>query len=134
MTSMMLPDSIATAKASLSGLVYDQSFVNDEAARDRFAARLSANDGVTVRSILGSLPSSTEWLNRKLQSITIPALIVWGSEDRLVPLAHGREFAAGMPNARLVEIEKCGHAPLVERPADFLAAIRDFLHVRQQPR
>jgi hypothetical protein len=42
--NMMLPDSLATAKASLSGSFYDQSLVNDELARDRFTERLSAND------------------------------------------------------------------------------------------
>jgi pimeloyl-ACP methyl ester carboxylesterase len=125
--AMSLPGSVAAQKASLEMLFCDQSLANDEVARHAFISRLAANDGLTVRSLAGSLPTSSEWVNDKLHLITIPTLVVWGAEDRVMPLAHGREFAANIPNAKLVVIEKCGHAPMVERPADFIAVTKDFL-------
>jgi pimeloyl-ACP methyl ester carboxylesterase len=125
--AMSLPGSVAAQKASLEALVYDQSLANDEAARQAFISRLAANDGLTIRSLADSLPTSSEWVNDKLHAITIPTLVVWGAEDHIMPLAHGREFAASIPGAKLIVIEKCGHAPMVERPTDFLSLIKDFL-------
>jgi pimeloyl-ACP methyl ester carboxylesterase len=125
--AMSLPGSVAAQKASLEALVYDQSLANDEVARHAFISRLAANDGLTIRSLADSLSRSSEWVNDKLHFITIPTLVVWGAEDRIIPLARGREFAASIPGAKLVVIEKCGHAPMVEKPTDFLAAVKAFL-------
>jgi pimeloyl-ACP methyl ester carboxylesterase len=125
--AMSLPGSVAAQKAALEALVYDQSLVNDEVVRHEFISRLAVDDGLTIRSLAGSLPTSSEWVNDKLHFITIPTLVVWGAEDHIMPLAHGREFAAGISGAKLVVIEKCGHAPMVEKPTDFLAAIKEFL-------
>jgi pimeloyl-ACP methyl ester carboxylesterase len=123
----LLPGSLADQKASLDGLVYDRTLVNEETVRNEFALRLAAQDGQTIRSLVASFPKSTEWVNGILRSITIPTLIVWGAEDLIMPLAHGWEFAAGIPNSRLIVIDHCGHAPMVEKPSEFLAAVDGFL-------
>jgi pimeloyl-ACP methyl ester carboxylesterase len=122
-----LPDSVATQKESSKLVVYDPSLIDDETARAKFTSRLVSNDGFTIRSFLSSLATSTEWLDDKLHQITIPTLVIWGVEDRIVPLTFGRNLAAQIPNANLVMIEKCGHVPMVERPNDFLGASREFL-------
>jgi pimeloyl-ACP methyl ester carboxylesterase len=124
---LMLPGSVAAQKASAAALLYNRSLATDEAARNLFISRLAANDGATVRSLVNSVPTSTEWLDGKLNAITIPTLIVWGVEDPLFPIAHGRALAAGIPDAKLVTIEKCGHVPTNEKPNEFLAAVKDFL-------
>ena len=66
-------------------------------------------------------------LKSRLDRIKVPTLVVWGAEDRLFPLAYGEAFAKGIPGARLVTIERCGHLPLVEAPEKFAAAVLDFL-------
>jgi pimeloyl-ACP methyl ester carboxylesterase len=122
-----LPDSVATMKEALKNVFYDESMIDDQVARMAFMSRLAANDGLTVRSLVSSFPTCTEWLNDKLHHITTPTLVVWGDEDRIVPLTFGRDLAAQIPNAKLAIIERCGHAPMIERPDDFLGAIKDFL-------
>jgi pimeloyl-ACP methyl ester carboxylesterase len=122
-----LPDSINTQKESMKNVVYDQSLINDEMARKKFVSRLAANDGLTIRSFLSSLQSSTEWLDGQLQHITIPTLVTWGSEDRIVPLMLGKRLTAQIPNAKMVIIEQCGHEPMNEKPDVFLANIREFI-------
>jgi len=122
-----LPDSVATQKESSKQVVYDPSLIDDETARAKFMSRLASNDGFTIRSLISSLATSTEWLDDKLHQITIPTLVIWGVEDRIVPLTSGRNLAAQIPNANLVMIEKCGHEPMVERPNDFLGVSREFL-------
>lgn len=66
-------------------------------------------------------------LERRLNRITAPTLVVWGRQDRLIPLAHGERYAARIPGARFAAIDNCGHLPAVEQPDALDALIRDFL-------
>jgi pimeloyl-ACP methyl ester carboxylesterase len=65
-------------------------------------------------------------LERRLHRITAPTLVVSPAQDRLIPVAHGRRYAARIPAARFTEIEDCGHAMYLERPAEFAAVTIDF--------
>jgi pimeloyl-ACP methyl ester carboxylesterase len=62
-----------------------------------------------------------------LATIGVPALLVWGREDELTPLANGERMAAGLPAARLAVIADCGHSPMEERPRELLAELLPFL-------
>lgn len=55
------------------------------------------------------------------------ALLVWGRDDRIVPLRSGQEIAAAMPAGRLVVLDQCGHWPQFERPEAFHQAVLPFL-------
>ena len=63
----------------------------------------------------------------RLPEITAPALIIAGEDDFQYPPEHQREMAKALPNARCHIIEKASHNPLVERPAETLELIRDFV-------
>lgn len=62
-----------------------------------------------------------------LATLAFPALLVWGAEDELTPAADGRAAAATMPDATFVELPDCGHSPMEECPAAFVAAVEPFL-------
>lgn len=66
-------------------------------------------------------------VNEDAAHVTQPTLLVWGDEDRLVPLARGKQLQRAMPNARLEVVPACGHMPFIERPAEFLRLVRRFL-------
>ena len=61
------------------------------------------------------------------QRIDCPVRIVWGTEDRLVPLRDADVFAELIPNARKVVYEDTGHVPMLERPERFNEDLRRFL-------
>jgi len=64
----------------------------------------------------------------ELQSIeNIPALIIWGAADRLIPVAHGKRFNEILKNSTLQIIENTGHAPFSEKPSMVFDIIRTFL-------
>ena len=67
-------------------------------------------------------------LTARLWRIRAPTLVVWGADDRLVPPAYGEAWARGIPGARLVTIERCGHLPPLECPERFAELTLDFLH------
>jgi proline iminopeptidase len=63
----------------------------------------------------------------RLGEINVPTLVMAGREDFIYPPEHQEELAAGIPNARLVLIDRAGHNPHDEQTAETLAAIRSFL-------
>lgn len=62
-----------------------------------------------------------------LPRVTNPSLAVWGREDQIIPVICGEQYEHLLPNATLRVIEGCGHSPMIERPDDFLALLREFL-------
>lgn len=113
--------------AGIATIFYNKSLVTPEAARTNFAIKVTANDGATQRLFRANMKVDAEVVTDKVASITIPTLVVWGGDDPIVPLADGKDFAAKIPGAKLVIIPECGHAPSIEKPADFLAAVTPFL-------
>jgi pimeloyl-ACP methyl ester carboxylesterase len=61
------------------------------------------------------------------QSIAAPALILWGPEDRILPVEQARRLAREMPHAELRMLDGVGHVPQLEVPEPVLAAISEFL-------
>jgi len=63
---------------------------------------------------------------RGLPSFERPALVVWASEDRVMPPEHGCRLAALLPDAQLVEIADSYTLLPLDQPEQFAGAIRDF--------
>jgi len=56
-------------------------------------------------------------LRERLRRAAMPALVIWGEHDRMVPLPHGEAFASGLPGANgLRLIAGAGHAAPLEQP------------------
>jgi len=62
-----------------------------------------------------------------LPRVANPTLIVWGGEDRLVPVECGEQYRRLLPNATLTVLERCGHVPPLEQPETFARLVLDFL-------
>ncbi len=62
-----------------------------------------------------------------LPRVDNPTLIVWGREDRIVPVVCGEPYANLMPDARLTVLERCGHVPPIEQPDAFADLVTRFL-------
>ena len=64
--------------------------------------------------------------------IKAPVLLIYGAQDRVVPLARARAVREHLPQARLVVIERAAHLLLEERGEECARAIEDFLREHQQ--
>jgi proline iminopeptidase len=69
----------------------------------------------------------------RLGEIGVPTFVIAGHDDFLFPPESQALLAAGIPNARLRIIERAGHNPQSERPAETLRAVADFLAVAPVP-
>ncbi|MFN0042501.1 MAG: alpha/beta fold hydrolase [Alphaproteobacteria bacterium] len=67
-------------------------------------------------------PHLAKWLHR----IAVPAHIVWGREDRLIPVAYAAAWGERVPGTRVTIVPECGHLPHVEKPAALVAAVAGF--------
>jgi len=68
-------------------------------------------------------PDLEKWLHR----IKLPALVIWGADDKIMPPAYAGLWQERLPDARLVMIENCGHLPHVEQAARVAGQVFDFL-------
>jgi pimeloyl-ACP methyl ester carboxylesterase len=121
------PSTLAGMRGLMEAIFYDTSWLTEDALRKIFADKLSLHDGYTVRSILGNPAIASERLDNRLGEIHVPTLVVWGKQDNLLPIVNGERYAAGIPGARLVSFDKCGHVPPIEKAEEFVSVVTAFL-------
>jgi pimeloyl-ACP methyl ester carboxylesterase len=68
----------------------------------------------------------------RLQTLTMPALVVWGQADPYIPARFARAFAEVLPDAELLELPDAGHWPWLDRP-DLVERVADFLGAAPSP-
>jgi pimeloyl-ACP methyl ester carboxylesterase len=101
---------------------------SEEALRAGFTAHLSAGDGYTVSKVMDAMESKEDLLDGRLGAIHAPTLILWGRQDRVIPLQFGESLRRGIAGAKLVAFDHCGHGPMIECPGPFVSALEIFLN------
>jgi pimeloyl-ACP methyl ester carboxylesterase len=67
-------------------------------------------------------------IRHRLEEIEVPTLVVWGRNDRVVPVPAALSYKKHIgDNAELVIFDRCGHVPQIERPERFNRVVEDFL-------
>ena len=80
-----------------------------------------------LRSSMRSMLTRRDIMDGKLQRVTMPTLIVWGTADRLTPPSLASRLHAALPQSRVVMIPGCGHLAVIECRAKAMPAITQFL-------
>jgi len=73
------------------------------------------------------VPANMEAMISQYKTVRVPTLIIWGQEDRVVPLSVGRNFKRDIPGSELVILPRCGHIPQEEEPLETRRLIGGFL-------
>jgi pimeloyl-ACP methyl ester carboxylesterase len=97
---------------------------------DRVAPELAYEvaSGAGKPGFLDALQAIMDYdFRERLPEISDPTLIVWGRNDRIVPVDGAYEYEQLIPNTRLEVWEDTGHLPMLERPARFNALLEEFL-------
>jgi proline iminopeptidase len=137
------PATVAVARRYYSGRIAPKDFVRASirllpAYDHRFSllrlARVMLEGGWRAEMRPGALEFGGQMMRGwsvmdRLGEIGVPTLVIAGHDDFLFPPESQALLAAGIPNARLRIIERAGHNPQSERPAETLAAVADFLAV-----
>lgn len=88
----------------------------------------------TRRAALAAIRSSPRGYEDVAGRITAPTLVLWGKEDRMLPLSAGVSLAEDIRGARFVALPGSGHVPQEEQPEEFSRTISEFLgHLSAPP-
>uniref|UniRef100_B8HNQ0 Alpha/beta hydrolase fold protein n=1 Tax=Cyanothece sp. (strain PCC 7425 / ATCC 29141) TaxID=395961 RepID=B8HNQ0_CYAP4 len=92
--------------------------ITDELVEILTAPARDKNAALAFVSMLKSMlsPRFSPQVRPLLQSLAIPSLLLWGQQDRMIPLSLGRHLAACNPILRLIELENAGHCAHDECP------------------
>ena len=78
-----------------------------------------------------TIASEESGLADRVNEISMPALVITGDDDRIVPTEQSLRLADELPNAELKVIAQSGHLPHEETPVEFMQAVTDFLSTLQ---
>ncbi|TWE08645.1 pimeloyl-ACP methyl ester carboxylesterase [Neobacillus bataviensis] len=101
-------------KYHLGNVFFNQSLINDELVRE--FGRPLAEKGFYKALIRLIRHREGDLLPKQLQDIQVPTLLIWGEEDRVVPVEVGKQLVQDLPDAKLITYEKTGHLITEERP------------------
>ncbi len=99
-----------------------------KANRPIFFDALRASLGqASVDVVAGDMLACSKFdLTGDLGKIAVPVLVICGTEDKMTPPAFSEQIAARIPGAKLILIEGAGHMVMIEKPAAFNEALRNF--------
>lgn len=116
-------------RAMMDIFVYDASSLTDELLEQRLSNIVARQDHLDnfVKSIELN-PRQFPDFGARLSTITAPTLIMWGRDDRFVPMDAALRLVAHIPQAELHLFNRCGHWVQWEHKDRFNALVLDFLH------
>ncbi|GAB3358114.1 alpha/beta hydrolase [Arachidicoccus ginsenosidivorans] len=104
---------------------YDPKMATEELVNEVFEI---TNNRLKVIKIIALAKSAIRNnLGQELNGIQQPTLLIWGKNDQVTPPFVAEEFHKLIPNSELHFIDKCGHAPMMEVPAEFNVLLEAFL-------
>ncbi|HYN04773.1 MAG TPA: alpha/beta fold hydrolase, partial [Vicinamibacteria bacterium] len=122
-----LPGKRLVVEASLRQVFHDAAHVTPERVSEYLAAALRPGTFPAMRSLGASLADGAAVVSQALPRIGAPTLVLWGDDDRWIPIAHADRFVAAIPGARKVVIPACGHVPQEEKPKEVARLLLAFL-------
>ena len=123
----VLPPKLS-ALTVLKDSYYDDKKITREQI-DAYARPIAATGGrhallETARQIV---PENYDELIKQYPQIEVPTLIIWGRQDKVIPLVIGEMLDAALPDSRLVTIDHSAHIPQEETPKAVIPLVLEFL-------
>lgn len=119
---------IEALKKMMSVFVFDSSSLTEELYQARLDNMMSRRDHLEnfVKSLAANPKQFTDY-GPRLGEISAQTLVIWGRDDRFVPMDIGLRLLWGMPNAELHIFNRCGHWAQWEHADKFNRMVLDFL-------
>lgn len=112
-------------KAKTGETFYDPAVASKELVDEVFGIVNDRNKAIRVVATAKSAVRHN--LADKLHKIKAPTLLIWGMQDTITPPFVAEKFHELIENSRLHFIDKCGHAPMMEKPDEFNSILDNFL-------
>lgn len=111
-------------KMKTQGTFFDPATATKEMVDEVFDA---INDRhKAIRLILAAKSAMRHNLESRISKIKTRSLLIWGKQDEITPPFVAEKFHELLTNSKLVFLDKCGHAPMMEQPSGFNDALKSF--------
>jgi 2-hydroxy-6-oxonona-2,4-dienedioate hydrolase len=119
---------VENLKRMMNVFVYDASSLTEELYQQRLTNILGRRDHLEnfIKSVAAYPKQFTDY-GPRLGEIKAPTLVVWGRDDRFVPLDIGLRVIWGIPNAEMHIFNQCGHWAQWEHAEKFNRMVAEFL-------
>jgi pimeloyl-ACP methyl ester carboxylesterase len=107
------------ANANVRGLAEGVDSLADADARRAFVH--------TARSVIDPRGQRVDARDRLYLSRDVPTMLIWGSDDPIIPVSHGEQAHELMPHSRFEVFPGAGHFPFNDDPERFVAVLSDFI-------
>ncbi len=132
---------------ALDSYIMAALYPNEQNAKNAFELMECSGDNIDEKIITGfvermKLPNAklafmstllglkiAKVITTKLQSIKTPTLIIWGTNDPVIPIQHADEFVASIKDCKFLSMDNCGHTPYAQDPNSFVTIVLKFLKV-----
>jgi pimeloyl-ACP methyl ester carboxylesterase len=125
-SGLYLPETPARSPRDLGPEGFIRALYHRPSPRSLEAATRDAERWWPTLDRLTRTPLRRDWIDR-LSEVRVPTLVIWGTEDGLIPWEHALAFQKGIPGAMLHPVPDAGHVPMLERPGEVNRAIVSFL-------
>jgi pimeloyl-ACP methyl ester carboxylesterase len=115
---------------------FNETFIeahSNKQLEDAIGWGLQTTSETIIRGMEAEWPNEREQALRLCARVRCPTLVIQGSEDAIVGPARGAAVAEAIPQARLITLEGCGHAPHLRDPVRMNLLLRDFIASRRTP-
>ena len=129
------PEGDILDQAIVGYIDYARAGFHDEAAFDRVYGAAPSTEQLVEWDICREMSFRIAWkpymysqtLPHLLGGVRAPSLVVWGDDDKVVPLSAGRRYAGALPKAKLEIVENCGHCVDMEKPEALAGLVTAFI-------
>jgi len=114
---------------------YARAGFHDQKAFDRVYGEEPPTDQLEMWDVCREMSFRIAWkpymysqtLPHLLGSVRVPALVVWGDDDKVVPQSASERYLAALPNAKLEVVKACGHCVDMEQPEALAKLVTTFI-------
>ncbi|NTW52193.1 MAG: alpha/beta hydrolase [Chlorobiaceae bacterium] len=118
------------AKKMFASAFHNTSAIDQETRRKILDVAIDHDAFDTVMGLnrnLMNLDLKRTGLRSRLHELKMPVLVIWGDRDRYMSPKFAHIVKQELPCAKLLIFSECGHSPMLEYPAQFSAAITEFI-------
>jgi pimeloyl-ACP methyl ester carboxylesterase len=129
--TMAMPETLrlrrSVVQLGLGQLFFDPGLVTADGVEEYLAPLTRPGSMQSIHSVLHTYPLSNDDFGALVRRVRAEALLIWGRQDKWIPVSHLERYTAGLPRSRALVLDRCGHLPHEEQPQAVAAAVRGFL-------
>jgi 2-hydroxy-6-oxonona-2,4-dienedioate hydrolase len=122
----------AFVREKMEEIFFDPELVTPEWVES--VRRIVTTPASALRVLRFARAARRDNIEERLGDVHSPTLLVWGREDRITPPEVAERFRRLIPHAELLWLSSCGHAPMLEWPDRFAAAVSWWLRASRERR